>query len=188
MKQIKNTKFSFYILVFLFFSCEINSVDESKIKNYPLLIDSLTKSIKIESFETNSFSYDYIYPRHSYLVLSGSNNELQSYIKRIGLLTYSPENVKANTSKTLQEYNAKELWSINGFELQEKDSLIRVKIGMPLRGEAQYAAYFNSAVPNKVFQDFHNNWNGKIVAYVVNEKCVLFIDELSDPTFKRGFK
>ena len=166
-------------------SCNRQTEIDNMFNKYTILSENLPAKIKLNSFDDFKLVDDFEYPKHSYILLTGDSIDLVAFINKIGLLPFTKNNFEINSSSKLHEYNGQSLWEIEGYSVQQRDKDIQTKLGIKNIKYADYAAYYNSGL-NKIFITAENNWNGKIVAIIKNNICIIFIEELKDPQFKRN--
>ena len=57
---------------------------------------------------------NYTYPKQTYIEITGSNNELEMQIKKLGLVKYSKQAANKNRELLPNEYDGKQLWKFSG--------------------------------------------------------------------------
>lgn len=172
--------------IFVIVACNKMKNDKNFVSEFPIIQDNLIGKLKIASIESFNLIPDFNYPRHSYIVVVGNDSDLMKYVEKIGLIPCSYESISKNKSTVLHEYNEIALWNMRGYQNQKRDSLILKKLKIEDENcQMSYAAYFNSGLPNRIFKSYSYNWNGKIAAKIMSDTCVIFIEELKHPLFKR---
>lgn len=62
---------------------------------------------------------------------------------------------------------------------------IRKELEISDTQKLDFGAYFNSGIPNVIFNSVENNWNGRILGLIRGNTCIINIEELHDPSYKR---
>lgn len=153
--------------------------------SFPLIKDNLPVEINVISLQSFSLISDFVYPKHSFILLSGEGKSIIQFLETIKLENCKKLESKNSTFLSLHEYMNSDLCLNIGESESEKDSVIFTKWGFTYRSEADYCGYFNSSTPNKIFIDEGDIWNGKVTATLKDTLCLIFVEELRSPTFQK---
>lgn len=166
--------------VLIIISCNENS---NKFVCKSELLNRMPNTIQLEESRCFNLNPDFEYPKHSYYYLKGKNKDLSSYIVGLGFYPYS-DSLLTFTNLNLNEYSSGRLWDQAGIYNIQNDSSLWQKF--KLSSKVNYAAYLHSSSPYVFSISPKGNWNGKITATIINDHCLIFIEELKSPLFKRN--
>ncbi len=169
------------ILVVLVVSCNQYNCK----KNIPELFNNMPNNIEIIDCLHLKLMPDYTHPQHTYLVLEGTNSHLISFVESdLGLQKYHENNFSGMEN----EYAGYQLWEFNGAYNKDTGKEFIEKYDLFISPKETYAGYFLSETPNVIQNSYFSKWNGKVVAYILDDRCFVFIEELYLPEFKLSDK
>lgn len=185
LKMRLNKKITSITLLTVILSCRSKNEDFKGIAFFPIIKEQITSSISIEKIRSFRLISDFVYPKHTYIVLKGDSIILQQMLENIHLLNRTDSNINSNSKYLIQPYRGESLWEISDEQDVFEDTKIRKELGISEVPLFRFAAYFNSGIPNVIFNSVENNWNGRILGLVKGNKCFIYIEELYHPSYKR---
>jgi hypothetical protein len=123
----------------------------------------------------------YTYPKVTLISIKGDRGELQSLMDSLNLVKYS-DSLSGNRARSLFDpYAGEKFWLIKSAYAQSKTKEIKWWNPIISSYKENYAAYYFGKGIGKTTFDDNQQWNGRIVAQIVNANLFLLIEERQDP-------